>query len=96
MIVIDECHCVTTWGNTFRDAYLTVGEYIDQLKNRPVIVALSATALPEDRLKIMELLSMHDVKIFKTSLYRSNLRFMKRTVSSRKEQQDCSMGADLF
>ncbi len=86
MIVIDECHCVTAYGYTFRKSYLTIGEYICKLKKHPVIVALSATALPEDRPLIMELLSMQDVKSFEMSLYRSNLRFMKRNVSSRKEQ----------
>ncbi len=34
----------------------------------------------------MKLLSMQDVKSFEMSLYRSNLRFMKRSISSRKEQ----------
>lgn len=24
IVVVDECHCVTTWGNTFRDAYLSI------------------------------------------------------------------------
>lgn len=85
MIVVDECHCVLSWGYTFREAYLTIGEYIDQLKEHPVVVALSATALPEDRPEIMELLSMKNVKTFEMSLYRSNLRFMKRITLSRKE-----------
>lgn len=35
----------------------------------------------------MELLSMRDVETFEMSLYRSNLTFLKRTVSSRKAQQ---------
>ena len=48
------------------------------LAERPVVVVLSATALPEDREEIMELLSMQEVKILKMSLYRSNLPFMKR------------------
>lgn len=86
MVVVDECHCVATWGYTFRESYLKIGEYIDQLKQHPVVVALSATALPGDRPKIMELLSMRDAKTFEMSLYRSNLRFMKRMTLSRKEK----------
>lgn len=86
IVVVDECHCITTWGNTFREAYLTIGKYIEKLKKRPVVVALSASILPEDRLQIIERLSMNDVKTFEMGLYRSNLQFMKRTVSSRKEQ----------
>lgn len=53
MIVVDECHCVVSWGYSFRESYLTIGEYINKLKKHPVVVALSATALPEDRPEIM-------------------------------------------
>ena len=52
-----------------------------------MVVALSATALPEDRPAIMELLSMREAKTFEVSLYHSNLTFSKHTVSSRKAQQ---------
>lgn len=86
MVVVDECHCVATWGNGFREAYLTIGKHIEGLKKRPVVVALSASILPEDCPQIIAFLSMQKVKTFKMSLYRSNLQFMKRTVSSRKEQ----------
>ena len=45
IIVVDECHCVTTWGSTFRESYLSIGKYIDSLNHRPVIVALSANGV---------------------------------------------------
>lgn len=86
LVVVDECHCVTAWGNTFRESYLYIGEYIDSLKDRPTVLAMSASAMPEDRDEIMELLSMRDAKCIVTSLYRSNLHFMKQSVTSRKEQ----------
>ena len=82
MIVVDECHCVVSWGDAFRDAYRSIGEYIDSLKHHPVIVALSATAIPEDRPRIMKLLSMRSVKEFAVSLYRSKLSLMKKNVAS--------------
>lgn len=82
MIVVDECHCVTTWGSTFRDAYQSISKCIDTLEHHPVIVALSATAIPEDRPRIMKLLSMRKAKEFKVSLYRSKLSLMKKNVPS--------------
>ena len=82
IVAVDECHCVVSWGDTFRDAYRSIGEYIDSLKYRPVIVALSATAIPEDRPRIMKLLSMRSVKEFAVSLYRSKLSLMKKNVPS--------------
>lgn len=86
LIVVDECHCVTSWGNTFRESYLHIGEYVGSLEQRPTVLAMTASAMPEDRDEIMELLSMRDAKCIVTSLYRSNLHFMKRTVKSRSEQ----------
>lgn len=86
MIVVDECHCVVSWGDTFRKAYRVIGESLGALKHRPVITALSATAFPEDRPRIAELLNMHKVKYFEMSLYRSNLCLMKKIIPSRSLQ----------
>lgn len=86
LVVVDECHCVTTWGHTFRKDYLHVGDFIDSLKNRPTVLAMTASAPPEDRDEIMELLSMRDAKCVVNSLYRSNLHLMKHSVTSRSEQ----------
>lgn len=87
LVVVDECHCVVSWGYTFRGAYLKIGEWVNGLKKRPVVLALSATAVPEDRPQIIELLSMERVKAFEGSLYRSNLVFIKRMAPTRKSQQ---------
>lgn len=87
MIVVDECHCVISWGSTFREAYLHIGEFVKSLPRHPVIVAVTATAHPDDRLNIMELLSMDsDAKIFTYRLYRGNLTFVIKRVNTRKEK----------
>lgn len=86
LVVVDECHCVTAWGHTFREDYLHIGDFIDSLKRRPIILAMTASVPPEDRDEIMELLSMREAKCMATSLYRSNLHFMKHSVASRPEQ----------
>ena len=86
LVVVDECHCVTSWGHTFREDYLHIGDFIDRLEHRPTVLAMTASVPPEDRDEIMELLSMRDAKCITTSLYRSNLHFMKHSVTSRREQ----------
>lgn len=43
--VIDEAHCVSEWGQTFRPSYLTLRETIGELRPRAV-TAFTATASP--------------------------------------------------
>ena len=42
-LVIDEAHCVTEWGNTFRPAYLSIGDFI-KTGDIKCITAFTATA----------------------------------------------------
>ncbi|MCA1950078.1 MAG: RecQ family ATP-dependent DNA helicase [Treponema sp.] len=44
-VVIDEAHCVSQWGETFRPAYLELGNIISEL-NPPLVTAFTATASP--------------------------------------------------
>jgi ATP-dependent DNA helicase RecQ len=42
-LVIDEAHCVSEWGESFRPTYLEIGKIIDEAKV-PIITAFTATA----------------------------------------------------
>ncbi|MDR0300997.1 MAG: RecQ family ATP-dependent DNA helicase [Treponema sp.] len=42
-IVIDEAHCVSEWGESFRPSYLEIGSIITSL-NPPLVTAFTATA----------------------------------------------------
>lgn len=50
MLVIDEVHCVTVWGNDFRSAYRCIKSFLDQYSAderhpyRPIVAAFTATA----------------------------------------------------
>lgn len=57
-VVVDEAHCMSQWGFDFRESYLTVGTFINQLKKRPVIAAFSATVTKQDRQQISTLLNL--------------------------------------
>jgi len=87
MIVIDECHCVLDWGYSFREAYLKIGAYIESLKKRPIVVALTATADEKDRKHIAELLGMNHHKCYVNSLYRKNLIFVKEYALSKEQKR---------
>ena len=83
LVVVDECHCVTEWGATFRDAYLEIGAFIDMLPERPTVCACSAT-LPEDRLSdIIALLHLHEPNIYRSDLSRKNFILLKKDVTSK-------------
>jgi ATP-dependent DNA helicase RecQ len=57
--VIDEAHCISSWGHDFRPDYLRLGDFIDRL-GRPPVLALTATASPPVRRDIIERLGMRD------------------------------------
>lgn len=86
-LVVDECHCVTSWGYGFRAAYLEIGDFLKQLPRRPQVVALTATAPVSDREKIKELLHMKHIKEYEISLYRPKLTFSVYSFVSEEKRQ---------
>ena len=87
LLVVDECHCVTSWGYGFRAAYLEIGDFLKQLPRRPQVVALTATAPVSDREQIKELLHMKDIKEYEISLYRPKLTFSVYSFVSEEKRQ---------
>ena len=52
-VVIDEAHCVSTWGHQFRPAYRRIAEAYP-LVGHPPVMAVTATATPEIRRDIVD------------------------------------------
>ena len=77
LIAVDEAHCVTLWGNTFRPKYLKIKDYIGNLKHRPVIAAFTATASPDERKDIQKCLGMKNTALYTMPLYRDNITLLK-------------------
>jgi len=71
LFVIDEAHCISTWGHNFRPDYLRLPEIIEELNN-PQILALTATATKEVEEDIQKQLKTK-CKVFKASFDRPNL-----------------------
>ncbi len=61
-MAIDEAHCVSEWGETFRPSYLQIGRIVESL-DPPAVSAFTATASPS----VSEAVSRH---IFGSSQFR--------------------------
>ena len=54
-LVVDEAHCISQWGDTFRPTYLRLGELVEALQPR-VLTAFTATATPPVLRRMREVL----------------------------------------
>ncbi|WP_460109625.1 RecQ family ATP-dependent DNA helicase [Streptomyces sp. YKOK-J1] len=60
LMVVDEAHCVSTWGYDFRPDYLSLCHVCERI-GRPPLLALTASAAAPVRADIVERLGMHEV-----------------------------------
>lgn len=72
LFVVDEAHCISSWGHDLRPDYLGLGEAAAAL-GRPPILALTATAAPPVRDEIVEQLGMEDPLVIVSGFERPNI-----------------------
>ncbi|MDB8793599.1 DNA helicase RecQ [Romboutsia sp. 1001216sp1] len=72
-VAIDEAHCVSQWGHDFRVSYKKIPYFINNLRNRPIVTAFTATASDEVRKDIVEVLNLNNPKVFISGFDRENL-----------------------
>ncbi len=75
MVIVDEAHCVSQWGQNFRPSYLKIAEFIGSLPKRPVAAAFTATATRRVREDIVNLLGLDRPMVTTTGFDRPNLYF---------------------
>ena len=86
MVCIDEAHCVSQWGQDFRPSYLAIRPFIESLPRRPVACAFTATATPQVRADIVELLGLHEPQTVFTGFDRQNLYFEVRQARDKLQE----------
>ena len=75
MVCIDEAHCVSHWGHDFRPSYLLIKDFVENLPERPVMTAFTATATKRVRDDITELIGLKKPFEVVTGFDRPNLYF---------------------
>lgn len=93
LIVIDEVHCVSQWGMSFRPFYKRIPDFLDNLygeKNWARILALTATLNPMELTDICESFRIKKEDILKQTILMRNevqLHVMKFVKETEKEEK---------
>lgn len=72
MLVVDEAHTLL-WAEGFREAYGRIEQFIQKLKKRPKILAVTATATPQTIKKITHYLNLNHPMVIEIPMDRPNL-----------------------
>lgn len=75
MVAVDEAHCLSQWGHDFRPSYRNILNFTNSLRIKPIISAFTATATPEVKADIINLLGLKQPNVFVTGFDRPNLYF---------------------
>ncbi|KAK3683307.1 P-loop containing nucleoside triphosphate hydrolase protein [Podospora appendiculata] len=79
LLAVDEAHCISEWGHSFRPDYLKVARFVDEIKAERVI-CLTATATPKVAEDVCKAFSISPSCVFQTSPYRPNLQLYAKNI----------------
>ena len=86
LLVVDEAHCISQWGNDFRRDYRLIADIRDAIPHVQVI-AVTASATAAVVADICEQLHFRKgYRIFKTSFERKNLSFVVRKTDNKLKE----------
>lgn len=92
-LIVDEAHCLTQWGESFRPTYYRLGAVRSALlAHKPpgsqmAIAAFTATADPETQRVLTQVLGLRSPQRFCVSPYRANLSLQVKTVWTPDQRQ---------
>jgi ATP-dependent DNA helicase RecQ len=85
--VVDEAHCISSWGHDFRPDYRRLGTAVAAC-GRPPVGAFTATATPRVRLDIVESLSLQRPVGKVTGFVRTNLTMSVLRCRGKQEKRE--------
>ena len=92
LIAIDEAHCISEWGHSFRPSYIRLPKLVRALKPQ-VILALTATASKDTAKGIRKVFKILKKDHVQTSFFRENLAF--EVIACPKEEKQQALREEL-
>ncbi|NQX13588.1 ATP-dependent DNA helicase RecQ [Microbacteriaceae bacterium VKM Ac-2855] len=87
LFVVDEAHCVSSWGHDFRPDYLGLGDVIERF-GRPPVLAMTATASAPVRDEIIERLRMSEPTVIVRGVDRPNIHLAVTRHESEAQKRE--------
>lgn len=85
LLAVDEAHCVSEWSRSFRPAYRRI-PVARALMGDPQMLAVTATATPEVRADVVELLELRSPKVLVQGFRRTNLALVVERCDRRLDR----------
>ncbi|CAG9973803.1 unnamed protein product, partial [Clonostachys byssicola] len=86
LVAVDEAHCISEWGHSFRPDYLKVARFVQEI-NAERVICLTATATPKVADDVCKAFNISADGVFRTSPYRPNLRLEATPLASGAEKK---------
>ena len=88
-LVVDEAHCVKTWGDEFRIAFAHIGELRSLIPSTVSVMALTATATHDTYKAVVHRLSMKNVAVIALPPGQKNIIYIVQPLLPLNELTDC-------
>lgn len=86
LLVVDEAHCISTWGPDFRPEYLLLGRIRNAL-GRPLTLMATATATPQVKRDILKKMQLPTAAQIGLSVDRTNIYLKVVKTATEKDKQ---------
>ncbi|KAF4504562.1 hypothetical protein G6O67_008002 [Ophiocordyceps sinensis] len=87
LVAVDEAHCISEWGHSFRPEYLKVARFAQEIKAERV-VCLTATATSKVADDVCKAFNVDSSCVFRTSPYRPNLHLHAESVQIKQDKYE--------
>ncbi|KAI3342012.1 P-loop containing nucleoside triphosphate hydrolase protein [Ustulina deusta] len=85
LVAVDEAHCISEWGHSFRPDYLKIARFVSDIKAERVI-CLTATATRRVAEDVCKAFDIRESNSFSTSPYRPNLELQVEVIKNKREK----------